>query len=172
MTRRNKASHAQASLFETFEHRVNAPVDAPVLSTAPGGAQSFEVDADRLAWGRDGKTEGDIHASYSADMIASSSRIRKPFTFMGRDFVAVSFRYGDEEQATAYALLPRRAFNGAATRYADKTARDHGDKARADPQGFYNGMTVRRGKDAYVLCGPPVTFRPRHHEAPTQAGLF
>src|SRR5882724_6431220 len=31
------------------------------------------------------------------------------------------------------------------------------DAARNDPMGFYNGMAIKHGKNAYVLCGPPAT---------------
>lgn len=40
--------------------------------------------------------------------------------------------------------------------YAQKTA--DGDEARADPNGFYHGMSVKHAGTVFVLCGPPVTF--------------
>jgi hypothetical protein len=127
--------------------------------------QTENVDPARLAPGqwchRRDKTigEGDIHASYSADRIGMAQPVRKPFSWKGAQWVCVSFRYsGDEEFAEAYRLVARPVFDGEPVSYAAKTA--DGEAARADPNGFYHGMTVRHGGQDYVLCGPPFVFIP------------
>ena len=46
---------------------------------------------------------------------------------------------------------------------------DNSAAARADPDGFYHGITVQHRGQPHVLCGPPVDFTP----GPTiQPGLF
>ncbi|MBL0922088.1 MAG: hypothetical protein IBJ10_08155, partial [Phycisphaerales bacterium] len=67
----------------------------------------------------------------------------------------------------AYRLGAIGAFDGAATTYAEKT-RDS-EAARKDPLGFYHGMTVRHGGKQWVMCGPPIGFKPG---PPAQADLF
>ena len=51
--------------------------------------------------------------------------------------------------------------------YGEKTA--DADAARADPNGFYHGMSVKHAGQILVLCGPPVTFVPGETE---QLALF
>lgn len=142
----------------------------------PESRTTHEVDPSRLADGlwdheQDQRTgEGDIAASYSADLIAMEGRIRRPFNFHGKPYVCVGRTRSPnsgEERAEAYRLVHRDTFNGAATTYAEKT-RDS-EAARSDPEGFYHGMTVDRGGVAYILAGPPVRFI----EGPAQQlGLF
>lgn len=123
---------------------------------------THRVDPARLAWGiydhekqRD-IGEGDIQASYSADLIPSG-KIRRPFTFENAMWVCVgsSSLHGISE-ASAYRLMPESSFPGPLTTYAAKT-RD-GDEARADPNGFYHGMKVQFSRAAFALCGPPEVF--------------
>lgn len=38
------------------------------------------------------------------------------------------------------------------------------ETARADPNGFYHGMTVRHGGQTLVLSGPPVALVPGESE--------
>jgi hypothetical protein len=35
---------------------------------------------------------------------------------------------------------------------------DRAESARNDPNGFYHGMTVKHGSEAFVLAGPPLLF--------------
>jgi hypothetical protein len=66
---------------------------------------------------------------------------------------------GGIEQAEAYSLLPLKVFRGAPTTYAQKAARaEDAEAARNDPKGFYHGMQVTCGSEAFVLSGPPVVF--------------
>jgi hypothetical protein len=51
-----------------------------------------------------------------------------------------------------------QVFEGIPCTYQDKT-RD-GDSARADPNGFYHGMTVLHAGQTFVLCGPAARFEP------------
>ena len=124
----------------------------------------YAVDPARLASGqwchRAGKTigEGDINASYSADRIGMGQPVRKPFSWRGALWVTVGNRYRGKGTvcAEAYRLTHPAAFEGEPTTYAEKT-RDC-DAARADPLGFYHGMTVTHGGQSFILAGPPATF--------------
>jgi hypothetical protein len=136
--------------------------------------QIFTVDSSRLGHGswchHADKTigEGDISASYSADRIAMTESIRKPFRWQGSDWVCVgkTFRHR-VPSAEAYRLTHPQQLQGDPTTYREKT-RD-GDAARADPNGFYHGMAVTHAGQAMVLCGPPAIFIPGQ---PAQLDLF
>lgn len=111
---------------------------------------------------------GDIYGSYSGDRIGMGQPVRKPFTWRGSLHVCVGMRHrGDTTSAEAYRLVHPQMFSGEPTTYAEKLT--DGDAARADPNGFYHGMTVRHAGAAFVLCGPPLTFVPGQSE---QLALF
>lgn len=119
--------------------------------------------------------EGDIAASYSADVIAMKGIVRKPFLFQRRLWVSTGNRTVRpagpmNNGATAYHLMPLEAFEGRAVSYAEKTA-DSG-AARADPNGFYHRITVRHRGQPHVMVGPPVHFVPGPPKPPMQPGLF
>lgn len=127
--------------------------------------ETREIDPARLASGewchKTEKTlgQGDIYASYSADRIAMSQPIKKPFQFHGSLWVCVSMRsYHGAFSIEAYRLVHPSQFDGAPTTYTEKTF--DGDAARADQSGFYHGMTVKHGGASFVLCGPPLTLIP------------
>jgi hypothetical protein len=127
---------------------------------------TIPVNPARLAWGRydSGRNrdigEGDIHASYSADIIATAGKTRKAFRWQAQLMVTVSLsRRGGLEAAEAYQLIPLKIFTGRATNYAEKIGTaDNAEAARNDPNGFYHGMTVKQGGEMFVLSGPPVVF--------------
>src|SRR3984957_5350480 len=127
---------------------------------------TIPVNPARLAWGkyehrRSRDTgEGDIHASYSADTIASAGKIRKSFRWQAQLMVTVSLSRRDGiEQAEAYQLIPLKAFSGTTMSYAEKIGTaENAEAARNDPNGFYHGMTVKQGQEVFVLSGPPVVF--------------
>jgi hypothetical protein len=129
-------------------------------------AITIPVNPARLAWGRFDRTrnrnngEGDIHASYSADTIASDGKIRKSFRWQAQLMVTVSLSgRGGTEQAEAYQLIPLKAFSGPTMSYADKIGTaENAEAARNDPAGFYHGMIVKQGQETFVLSGPPVVF--------------
>jgi hypothetical protein len=129
-------------------------------------AVTIPVNPARLAWGRYdyGRNrdigEGDIHASYSADTIASDGKIRKAFRWQAQLMVTVSLSgRGGIEQAEAYQLIPLKAFNGTTMSYAEKIGTaENAEAARNDPNGFYHGMTAKQGQETFVLSGPPVVF--------------
>lgn len=100
--------------------------------------------------------EGDIHASYSADRIGMGQPVRAPFIYGGCRWVSVSFRPGPVAQA--YRLVHPSGFEGTPTTYGQKAHLNGGEDARADPMGFYHGMTVRSAGQDLVLCGPPASF--------------
>jgi hypothetical protein len=129
-------------------------------------AVTIPVNPARLAWGKydHGRNrdigEGDIHASYSADTIATSGKVRKAFRWQARLMVTVGL-YGrsGREQAEAYQLVPLKVFSGTPKSYAEKIGdADEAEAARNDPNGFYHGMTVKQGQETFVLSGPPVVF--------------
>lgn len=121
------------------------------------------VDPARLASGewchRRQKTigQGDISASYSADRIGMGKPVRKPFSWNGALWVCVGKSgRADDVSAEGYRLTLARAYDGVPMTYAEKVR--CGNAARADPNGFYHGMTVTHSGDEFVLSGPPVTF--------------
>jgi len=130
-----------------------------------------EIDPDRLARGTYCHTqkrtigEGNISASYSADKICFTGSVRNPFRWNGSDWVNVG--YSVRKGHTIYKLVDPSVFSRTMTTYAKKT--HDCEAARQDPFGFYDGMQVTRGKQAYVLCGPPVIVKPGK---PTQGELF
>lgn len=112
--------------------------------------------------------EGDIRASYSADLIGMEGRVRSPFRLQGGLWAGTGIGKG---AFTAYRLLPLEAFEGEATTYAEKVHADGGEAARNDPSGFYHGMQIRWSKASFVLSGPPVEISAGQAE-PEQANLF
>lgn len=134
-----------------------------------------EVDPSRLARGewsaKHGRTigEGDISRSYSADRIGLGQSVRAPFTHHGDQWLCVGFRYGASAVAEAYRLVHPTRFEGSVTTYTAKVVPDGGRSARTDPLGFYHGISVKRGREAFVLCGPPAEFIPGE---PRQRSLF
>jgi hypothetical protein len=109
---------------------------------------------------------GDIHRSYSADLIASGQRVRTPFRHSGQGWVCVSIagsgltRSGFKE-LQAYRLTAESLYVGVPTTYRARTATaDGAEAARNDPLGFYHGISVKNGSEAFVLTGPPVHFVP------------
>jgi hypothetical protein len=132
----------------------------------PRQRETVAVNPARLAW-RDAAgeiCEGDIHASYSADLIAERGRVRKPFKWHGGLWVCTSISgSGLTESGTqeheAYRIVPARMFTGTMKDYREKTARaEDAEVARNDPNGFYHGMTITYGGESFALCGPPIRF--------------
>jgi hypothetical protein len=132
----------------------------------PADKEVYEVDPKRLKYGiyehpaERMSVEGDIRGSYSADIIATDNKVRKPFQWRGDLMVVVgTTRSGGVEQADAYRLTPLSLFNGTPTTYLDKTGTEDGaEAARNDARGFYHAMTVSLGTSKFVLTGPPVRF--------------
>jgi hypothetical protein len=154
----------------------------------PKERETFAVNPVRLSWSDASREtcEGDIHASYSADVIAMNGRVRKPFIWNGEHCVCTSITgaalTGNRlQEHEAYRIVPSRMFRGTATTYREKTARGEAAAARSDPNGFYHGMTIRHGKESFVLCGPQIRFTedasperpdPVTGEEPLQLPLF
>jgi hypothetical protein len=127
--------------------------------------ETITVSASRLASGtydhehdREIGT-GDIHASYSADTIATSGKIRHLFRHAGNLLATVGMSgAGGIDQAEAYRVVPAAMFKGEPTTYREKVHHDGGETARNDPLGFYNGMKAVCGGKQWVMQGPPVRF--------------
>jgi hypothetical protein len=50
-------------------------------------------------------------------------------------------------------------FSGPPTTYAARTGTfEAAEAARNDCMGFYHGVTVKYGREPFVLCGPPLRF--------------
>ena len=122
-------------------------------------ARSYTVEPSRLAFGARCHAserqigEGDIRASYSADRIGIGQPIRKPFRYAGELWVCVGT---GPSGAEAYRLVHPSVYGATARSYLHR-CRD-GDRARGDPAGFYDGITVRHAGRELVMIGPPVTF--------------
>jgi hypothetical protein len=161
----------------------------PPANPPPRERETAAVNPTRLAWSDAGTQicEGDIHASYSADVIAMSGRVRKPFKCKGALFVCTSIAGSaltgsGMPEHQAYRLVPAKMFTGTPTDYHGKTAKaEAAEAARNDPNGFYHGMAIEHGSESLVLCGPPITFiseaspeRPDRgsREDPSQLTLF
>ena len=142
------------------------PPVTPVANETPVAKPEIEVhelEPDRFAPGefcyRKERVvgEGDIALSYSADKIAESNTVRSPFTWKGQQWIMTCGRL---DGIQAYRLVHPDAYPRKATTYAKRTRQDGGATARHDPNGFYDGMTVNRGKQELILCGPPVKLVP------------
>jgi len=155
----------------------------------PTERETFAVNPARLAWRAAGRQicEGDIHASYRADVIAMSGRVRKPFNWKGGLCICTGISGsgltgGGMDEHEAYRIVAAEVFAGTPTSYHGKTARaEAAEAARNDPNGFYHGMTIKHGGKSFVLCGPPIKFvaealpeRPENAkgEGPVQLSLF
>jgi hypothetical protein len=120
--------------------------------------------------------EGDIQASYSADVIATAGKIRKAFRWQAQLMVTVGLSgRGGIEQAEAYQLIPVKIFAGTTMGYGEKIGTAEGaEAARSSPNGFYHGIVVREGQETFVLSGPPVVFvaeaRPARPDGAAAAG--
>ncbi len=135
-------------------------------SSPPIQRETVAVNPARLAWrGASRETcEGDIYASYSADVIASNGRVRKPFGWKDSLCVCTSISgsgltgSGTEEHE-AYRIVPVKMFTGTTKTYGEKTDKaEDAEAARNDPNGFCHGMTIKHGSESFALCGPPIRF--------------
>lgn len=104
-------------------------------------------------------------ASYSADVIALAGKVRKPVSCGGDLWVSIGGGGTAAHRVTKmYRLVPVDEFEGEVTTYHEKTSlwlegdKYPGDYARNDPNGFYHGMKVSNGGNAYALCGPEQTI--------------
>lgn len=122
-------------------------------------ARSHTVEPSHLAYGawcyasEKHLGEGDIRASYSADRIGMGQPIRKPFRYAGELWVCVGTGPAGVE---AYRLVHPSLYGGTACSYHDRCC--DGDRARGDPAGFYDGITLRHAGQELVMAGPPVMF--------------
>jgi hypothetical protein len=148
-----------------------------------GNTETIATHPDRLAMGdwHCGKKfgDGDIYAAYSADRISEGKPVRTPFEWGENLWVTVSIcgkglTSSGEQEFQAYRIVPPAMFNGVATTYSQKSAIDHGESARNDPLGFYDGMKVVCGGKPWIMKGPPATFvadleAQRPQESPAEA---
>ena len=106
----------------------------------------------------DQETFAKLEASNSCERISEGTAVRTPVEFWGELYVATGSGMGKVE---AYHLVPREQFFGEVRTYKVPAGREYGEyleSLRNDPNGFYHGMLVKRGKEECVLAGPEVTF--------------
>lgn len=103
--------------------------------------------------------DGDINRSLSSHVI-SEGRVRKPFTFGGRAYVATGGVYYDSQtrELKAYELVPEALFKEPSVTFSERVGPDLGATAREDPRGFYHGIRVTGQGKKWVLSGPPLVF--------------
>ena len=166
-----KAAAKKATPKPAPEPAREAPRDA-----GPASRREIVVAAERLEpgeWSADLTRrvgEGDVQASYSADLIAEG-RVRRPFKLGNVFHVAVGMADRETRTARVYRLVPAGDFCGEPTAYADRTEADHA-AARAHPLGFYHGLAVQRGTRAFVLAGPEAIVRGSTEPPGFQRELF
>lgn len=135
------------------------PPPTPTTSKSEPTTTSREVIVNYLRL----SDQGDISRSYSADLI-DNGRIRKPFRYNGQLYICTStitgFYPNSIRQAEAYQLTLATLFDRKTTDYQSKVGHDNGATARADLNGFYDGIAVTQQGHGYVLTGPPLTFLP------------
>lgn len=86
-----------------------------------------------------------IENSYSAQLIAKKSQIKKPVPVNGKLVVAVGGLWGkDAKQISVVTVTPRQLYHGETCTYSTQTV--HG-------KSFYEGMLVKQGKEEFVLSG-------------------
>ena len=122
-------------------------------NSPPTERETVAVNPARLAWASAGGKicEGEIHASYSVDVIAMTGKVRKPFTWNGALSVCTGtsgsgLTESGMQEHEAYRIVPVEMFTGTRTTYREKTARaETAEAARNDLSGFYHGMTIQHG---------------------------
>ena len=165
--RHERAGHAPAPGSSVAHRRLQRQRTRPDRGPIPYGSSLGGGDDETQ---RD-VGEGDIRASYSADVIAMMGKTRKPFTFRGQAWVCVGNQHGqgNATQSKAYRLIYLEHFEGTAITYTEKT--HDSAAARADPDGFYHGIRVTHRSKDYVLCGPPQHFIPGTTKPAPPAGV-
>lgn len=96
-----------------------------------------------------------LAASYSADAIAMTGTVRRPHLHDGALWVHTGNGKGG---SSVWRLVPFSEFDGEPTTYNEKTLIDGGDYARHDPMGFHHGMTVKHGRERYIIHGPEIVL--------------
>ena len=105
-----------------------------------------------------------VEPSCSCGTIADrNSIVKKPFAYGGKLYIATgSWPLGDGVEWECYQLMPKDDFKGETRTYSLPKGREYEEyyeSLRKDPNGFYHGMLVQRGKNACVLVGPEISFR-------------
>lgn len=119
----------------------------------------------------------DIDESYSADRIAYGKPVCRPFQHNGDLWICTSISgsgltESGKTEHEAYRIVPERMFHGTPTTYSATTnTAEAAEAARNDPNGFYHGITVKHGRDTFVLCGPPMRFVAEETETETAEQL-
>jgi len=104
-----------------------------------------------------------VEPSCSCGTIADrGSIVKKPFAYGGKLYIATgNLIAGDSEGWNCYQLMPKDDFKGETRNYVCPKGRDYEEyyeSLRKDPNGFYHGMLVKRGKNDCVLVGPEINF--------------
>lgn len=109
------------------------------------------VEPERIRSGLWGYDEGDIAASYSADVFAEKKALRRPFNFAHSQYVAMSVQNGGlvRGEARAYPLVHAS--------YADEVMNSYRQCGLRDG---YTGKAIKRfGHDC--ILGLPIIFKQR-----------
>jgi len=104
-----------------------------------------------------------VEPSCSCGTIAErGSIVKKPFAYGGKLYIATgSWPAGDGLEWNCYQLMPKDDFKGETRTYSvpkGQNYEEYYESLRNDPNGFYHGMLVKRGKNDCVLVGPKISF--------------
>ncbi len=157
------AAAAKAAMQAEIEKRAaeeaarRAPPPAPEPEPVPEAVEENAIPIDR-------KTFDKLYKSNSCGAISEGQPVSAPVEFEGKRYLATGgCTGGGQDEVDAYMVIPRAEYSGEVRTYAVPKGRkydEYYDSLRADPNGFYNGMVVKQGKNEWVLVGPEVTFVP------------
>jgi ParB/RepB/Spo0J family partition protein len=140
---------AREAVIETEKELAAPPEPEPVATPVMINENTILVDQE---------TFDKLAESNSCDRISEGKPVRKPVEFEGKLYLSTG---SSNDEVEAYVLVSRAEFQGEIRTYSVPKGRDYEeyfDSLRADPNGFYHGMLVKRGKEDCVLVGPEVSF--------------
>ncbi len=151
------AAEATAKMQKDIITRATAAQVATEVKTRKVTVQELVIEVDQALFAQ-------IRASASPDRIQEDQPVRKPFSFEDKVYVSTGTALGTKPIASAeeaYLLVPREEYKDQVRTYRVPEGRQYDEyyeSLRNDPNGFYHGMLVKRGKSEAVLVGPPVIF--------------
>jgi len=98
----------------------------------------------------------EVNKTYSAQAIAEGKPIKKPFAFLGKNYVSIGGHgIPGRPGEICYQVIEKEAFSGKALPYKEH---NKDESTLNNPNGSYHSMLVKYDKRDYVLSGPPITF--------------